>query len=121
VADEGEGFICPACMVSFPSPQDLETHYEREHNNDGNNGNGNNGNNGNMEHLKEEVHGLQTTLKEEQFYSGELKKEVERLSTAVHKSTEHNVNDQSEVTMYESQVKALSEAKELCKEQFRNI
>ena len=71
-------------MSSFPTPQDLEVHYDKEHLN-GNSSSNNGGNN--LGHLKEEVQELQTTLKEEQFYSAELKKEVERLSTAVHKST----------------------------------
>ena len=56
---------------------------------------------------------LQTTLKEEQFYSAELKKEVERLSTAVNNSTESN--SEAEADIIESQITALTEAKELCK------
>ena len=90
-------------MQSFINPQDLEIHYDKEHLNGSNNGN--------LSNLSQEVQELQTTLKEEQFYSAELKKEVERLSSAVHKSTEST----SEVDLYESQIKALSEAKELCK------
>ena len=69
----------------------------------------------NLGHLKEEVQELQTTLKEEQFYSTELKKEVERLSTAVHKSTEEQTVETSEIDLYETQIKALSEAKDLRK------
>ena len=68
----------------------------------------------NLGHLKEEVQELQTTLKEEQFYSTELKKEVERLSTAVHKSSEESA-ETSEIDLYETQIKALSEAKDLRK------
>ena len=72
----------------------------------------------NLGHLKEEVQELQTTLKEEQFYSTELKKEVERLSTAVHKSTEEQTVETSEIDLYETQIKALSEAKDLRKFKF---
>ena len=68
----------------------------------------------NLGHLKDEVQELQTTLKEEQFYSAELKKEVDRLSTAVHRSTE-NSTESSEVDLYEMQIKALTEAKDLRK------
>merc|ERR1712029_140738 len=90
-------------MRSFATPQDLELCYS----------NCNNTSNGdNLGHLKEEVQELQTTLKEEQFYSAELKKEVERLSTAVHNSTEESA-DISEVDLYETQIKALTEAKDL--------
>ena len=71
----------------------------------------------NLGHLKEEVQELQTTLKEEQFYSTELKKEVERLSTAVQKSSEESA-ETSEIDLYETQIKALSEAKDLRKFSF---
>lgn len=107
-SEEAEGFICPACMMSFASPQDLEVHYDKEHLSGGGNDK-----NGNLSHLKEEVEELQTTLKEEQFYSAELKKEVERLSSAVQKSTEFSPVE-SEVELYETQVKALTEARDLC-------
>ena len=107
--EAAEGFICPGCMSSFPTPQDLEVHYDKEHLNGNSSNNGNN-----LGHLKEEVQELQTTLKEEQFYSAELKKEVERLSTAVHKSTEDSA-ESTEVDLYETQIKALTEAKDLRK------
>ena len=93
-------------MASFVSPQDLEIHYDREHLNG----------NGNFNHLKDEVQELVTTLKEEQFHSAELKKEVEKLSTAVQKSTENT--DNAEADMFQSQVNALSEAKDLRKISF---
>ena len=98
-------------MSSFPTPLDLEVHYDKEHLN-GNSSSNNGGNN--LGHLKEEVQELQTTLKEEQFYSAELKKEVERLSTAVHKSTEDST-ELAEADLYETQIKALTEAKDLRK------
>ena len=69
----------------------------------------------NLGPLKDEVQELQSTLKEEQFYSAELKKEVDRLSTAVHRSTE-NSTESSEVDLYETQIKALTEAKDLRKQ-----
>ena len=93
-------------MASFVSPQDLEIHYDREHLNG----------NGNFNHLKDEVQELVTTLKEEQFHSAELKKEVEKLSTAVQKSTENT--DNAEADMFQSQVNALSEAKDLRKNSY---
>ena len=102
-AEEAEGFICPGCMASFVSPQDLEIHYDREHLNG----------NGNINNLKDEVQELVTTLKEEQFHSAELKREVEKLSNVVQKTTE--VSENTEADMYQSQVTALSEAKDLCK------
>ena len=102
-ATEAEGFICPGCMASFISPQDLEIHYDREHLNG----------NGQFNHLKDEVQELVTTLKEEQFHSAELKKEVEKLSTVVQKTTENTEN--TEADMFQSQVTALTEAKDLRK------
>ena len=113
-SEEAEGFICPACMGSFVSPQDLEVHYDKEHLNNG----GSENNDSNLGNLRDEVQELQTTLKEEQFYSTELKKEVERLSSAVHKSTESPSETESD--LYESQIKALEEAKQLCKLNFQN-
>lgn len=92
-------------MSSFLSPKDLELHYDREHIE-------NNSNGGNLNHLKEEVQELQTTLKEEQYYSAELKKEIERLSTAVHKNAEAEADTEA-VDFYEGQIKALSESKDL--------
>ena len=104
MAEEAEGFICPGCMASFATPQQLEVHYDREHIENGeNNGHG----------LQKSVEELQSTLKEEQFHSAELKKEVEKLSHAVQKSAEDKTA--SEMDMYESQIKALNEAKELRK------
>ena len=105
-ATEVEGFICPACMAVFSSQQDLEIHFQ---NCPHLNGNGN----GQFNHLKDEVQELVTTLKEEQFHSAELKKEVEKLSTVVQKTTENTEN--AEADMFQSQVKALTEAKDLCK------
>ena len=65
-------------MASFSTPQELEVHYEREHIIGESNGN---------DHglIQQSVQEIQSTLKEEQFYSAELKREVERLSTAVHR------------------------------------
>ncbi len=106
--NEAEGFICPMCMASFPDPKDLEVHFDREHNG-GSNGIG---------VLKDEVQELQSTLKEEQFYSAELKKEVDRLSNAVQRNSESEIADNhatSEIAMYQSQITALSEAKDLRK------
>ena len=40
-----------------------------------------------------------------------------RLSTAVHKSTEESAVETSEIDLYETQIKALSEAKDLRKSQ----
>ena len=82
-------------------------HYDKEHLTG-------NDSNGNLGHLKEEVQELQSTLKEEQFYSAELKKEVERLSSAVQKSAETS-SESSEIDLFQSQIKALTESKELCK------
>ena len=28
---EAEGFLCPACMIAFPSPEILQSHYESTH------------------------------------------------------------------------------------------
>ena len=107
-SEEAEGFICPGCMASFSTPQELEVHYEREHIIESNG----------AEHgIQKSVQEIQSTLKEEQFYSAELKKEVEKLSQAVQKSTEDKT--QAEVDLYQSQVNALSESKDLCKFVYR--
>ena len=90
-------------MSSFSTPQELEVHYEREHiigESNGNHG------------IQQSVQEIQSTLKEEQFYSSELKKEVEKLSHAVQKSTEDK--SKAEMDLCQSQIGALSEAKDLC-------
>ena len=91
-------------MAVFSSQQDLEIHFQNCPHLNGN---------GQFNHLKDEVQELVTTLKEEQFHSAELKKEVEKLSTVVQKTTENTEN--AEADMFQSQVKALTEAKDLCK------
>ena len=92
-------------MASFSTPQELEVHYEREHIIGESNGN---------DHglIQQSVQEIQSTLKEEQFYSSELKKEVEKLSHAVQKSTEDK--SKAEMDLCQSQIGALSEAKDLC-------
>ena len=92
-------------MSSFSTPQELEVHYEREHIIGESNGN---------DHglIQQSVQEIQSTLKEEQFYSSELKKEVEKLSHAVQKSTEDK--SKAEMDLCQTQIGALSEAKDLC-------
>ena len=99
--DGAEGFICPICMKGFMNPDDLQIHFERDHGD------------GEDKSLKHDVKELQTTLKEEQFYSAELKREVERLSDAVHHK---DLADQDEEkVMLQSQVEALQMGKDVCK------
>ena len=38
--EAAEGFICPGCMSSFSTPQDLEVHYDKEHLNGNGSSNG---------------------------------------------------------------------------------
>ena len=38
--EAAEGFICPGCMSSFLTPQDLEIHYDQEHLNGNSSSNG---------------------------------------------------------------------------------
>lgn len=102
-----QGFLCPSCMDGFSTPEDLQKHYETFHS-DGSHhtcpickgvfptsdqlqihymgehtpmG----ANHGDIKAMKEELAELQTTLKEERWYSDELKREVQRLSGAVAK------------------------------------
>lgn len=124
-----EGFLCPTCMQSFASPEDLQTHYQSfhaqserhvcpicknefptsdqlqihytaDHISSG-------VDRSDLQVLKQEVAELQTTLKEERWYSNELKREVSRLSGAVNKEYSE------EQVLLKQQLRALEESKSL--------
>ncbi len=70
---------------------------------------------GGLADLRDELGVLQTSLREEQLHSTELKKEVERLASA---SVNKEVRGQDqERDMYKEQVLALEEGKALCEYQ----
>ncbi|KAM9771073.1 uncharacterized protein ACBT44_004555 isoform 4-T6 [Syngnathus typhle] len=73
-----EGFICPQCMKSHSSAEDLSKHYELFHDT------------GDLpahvaptredrSRLRQEVQDLHTSVKEERWFSGELKKELDKV------------------------------------------
>uniref|UniRef100_A0A5F8GUE5 Early endosome antigen 1 n=1 Tax=Monodelphis domestica TaxID=13616 RepID=A0A5F8GUE5_MONDO len=82
VNNEGssEGFICPQCMKSHGSAEELFKHYQAVH--DSGNESSHGGEALKREDvilLRQEVQDLQASLKEEKWYSEELKKELEKL------------------------------------------
>ncbi|OXB76905.1 UNVERIFIED_CONTAM: hypothetical protein H355_002376 [Colinus virginianus] len=85
VNNEGssEGFICPLCMKSHGSAEELFKHYEAVHNSGIDSTRGGEGHlspeRDEVSLLRQEVQDLQASLKEERWYSEELKKELEKL------------------------------------------
>ncbi|XP_009580666.1 PREDICTED: early endosome antigen 1-like, partial [Fulmarus glacialis] len=85
VNNEGssEGFICPLCMKSHGSAEELFKHYEAVHNSGIDSTHGGEGHlspeRDEVSLLRQEVQDLQASLKEERWYSEELKKELEKL------------------------------------------
>ncbi|KAB0396348.1 hypothetical protein E2I00_013214 [Balaenoptera physalus] len=76
-----EGFICPQCMKSLGSADELFKHYEAVH--DAGNDSSHGGEalalkRDDITLLRQEVQDLQASLKEEKWYSEELKKELEK-------------------------------------------
>uniref|UniRef100_A0A8W4FG30 Early endosome antigen 1 n=1 Tax=Sus scrofa TaxID=9823 RepID=A0A8W4FG30_PIG len=76
-----EGFICPQCMKSLGSADELFKHYEAVH--DAGNDSSQGGEalalkRDDITLLRQEVQDLQASLKEEKWYSEELKKELEK-------------------------------------------
>ncbi|KFQ33245.1 Early endosome antigen 1, partial [Merops nubicus] len=78
-----EGFICPLCMKSHGSAEELFKHYEAVHNSGIDSTHGGEGHlspeRDEVSLLRQEVKDLQASLKEERWYSEELKKELEKL------------------------------------------
>lgn len=102
-----EGFICPSCMTGFASAEELQAHYEARH-----------GSEAGLEDLRAEVAKVRSTLNQEKLHSTELKREVDRLSGAVHNRVSHEGVSkktlEEEHSMYREQVLALQEGKALC-------
>ncbi|KAJ8372384.1 hypothetical protein AAFF_G00290170 [Aldrovandia affinis] len=73
-----EGFICPQCMKSHSSAEELFKHYEVFH--EANQPPAEGGDlREEVTHLRQEVQDLQASLKEERWFSGELKKELDKV------------------------------------------
>ncbi len=136
---EQEGFICPSCMRGFATPEKLQVdwregtkaenvgmkssskkgpppfqvHYESEHGAEASLTTAKRSE-GKFADLKGEVSEMQSVLREEQLYSTELKREVERLSEAVKaKNGATATAEQQEREMYREQVAMLEEGKRL--------
>ncbi|XP_037081377.1 early endosome antigen 1-like [Pollicipes pollicipes] len=97
--DPSATYLCPVCKARLTSSAELEQHFARNHpplpqSDD-------------VEVLQHELTDVNTTLREERWYSEELKREVARLQQLVEAT-------QSEETMlYQEQIKALQESKAL--------
>ncbi|XP_022098875.1 early endosome antigen 1-like, partial [Acanthaster planci] len=100
-AGEQEGFICPVCMVTLSSPEQLQVHWESVHNTpaaepspapsspshhaipasivESSGQHSSMNRDGDVLALRQELEDLRVSLKEEKWYSEELKKEVEKL------------------------------------------
>ncbi|KAG0717390.1 Early endosome antigen 1 [Chionoecetes opilio] len=126
-----EGFLCPTCFLSFPTPEVLQDHYEAEHIEPAANylcpvckarlnsqqelekhystihslkdTSGHS-----LEALREELTELSTSLREERWYSEELKKEVERLQDAFKKKDGGEDN-----FVHKSQLEAAEESRKM--------
>uniref|UniRef100_A0A4W5K3W3 Early endosome antigen 1 n=1 Tax=Hucho hucho TaxID=62062 RepID=A0A4W5K3W3_9TELE len=73
-----EGFICPQCMKSHNSAEELFKHYELYHDSGDQPSHMGPGREDFML-LRQELQELQTSLKEERWFSGELKKELDKV------------------------------------------
>ncbi|KAG8137962.1 hypothetical protein E2320_003910 [Naja naja] len=78
-----EGFICPLCMKSHGSAEELFKHYEAVHNSGIDTSHAGESNmtpkSDDITLLRQEVQDLQASLKEERWYSEELKKELDKV------------------------------------------
>ncbi len=105
VAVEAEGFLCPACMEAFLTPEDLMAHYEvckirlenaaalEDHM---------------AQNYSPRDNEMVTALSEERWRSEELRKEVAMLQEQL---TSKSASEESR--MYQQQLRALQEAKSL--------
>uniref|UniRef100_A0A8C0ZRC9 C2H2-type domain-containing protein n=1 Tax=Castor canadensis TaxID=51338 RepID=A0A8C0ZRC9_CASCN len=77
-----EGFICPQCMKSLGSADELFKHYQAVHDADNDASHGGEASlalkRDDITLLRQEVQDLQASLKEEKWYAEELKKELEK-------------------------------------------
>ncbi len=96
----------------------LQVHYESEHGAEASLTSAKRSE-GRFVDLKGEVSQMASVLKEEQMYSSELKKEVEKLSEAVRAKNSNGSGaasvEQQERDMYKEQVAMLEEGKRMCK------
>lgn len=94
-------YLCPVCKARLNTQQELEQHYSTIHGMKDTSGHS-------LEALREELTELSTNLREERWYSEELKKEVERLQEAFKKKDENEGN-----FIHKSQLDAVEESKAL--------
>uniref|UniRef100_A0A674EY72 Early endosome antigen 1 n=1 Tax=Salmo trutta TaxID=8032 RepID=A0A674EY72_SALTR len=73
-----EGFICPQCMKSHNSAEELFKHYELYHDS-GDQPSHTGPGREDLVLLRQELQELQTSLKEEKWFSAELKKELDKV------------------------------------------
>lgn len=73
--------VCPACKMRLGTETELQSHYARHHTPQDQKNELRNG--GDYGDIKQELAELQTSLKEERWYSDELKKEVSRLQNTL--------------------------------------
>ncbi|KAI9562572.1 hypothetical protein GHT06_010026 [Daphnia sinensis] len=129
---EAEGFLCPTCMAAFPSPDNLQSHYETEHLEPGANylcpvckarldnatelelhysvhhSASSAKATGDQETLMQEINTLTASLNEERWNSEELHKEVTQLKALIQAQ-----GSGEEHQMYQQQLQGLSETKSL--------
>lgn len=129
---EAEGFLCPSCMEAFPSPDDLQTHYETSHLEPGanylcpvcrarlntaseleshfseNHSASASSKHDDLDSLKKELAKTSSDLNEERWNSEELKKEIQQLQKMM---KAHNTSEEN--AMYQQQLQGLQETKSL--------
>uniref|UniRef100_A0A0R3RRL6 C2H2-type domain-containing protein n=1 Tax=Elaeophora elaphi TaxID=1147741 RepID=A0A0R3RRL6_9BILA len=117
-----EGFLCPICMHSFSSPNELQIHFQvhtikfEEHKVSGSssiNSFGNGFNESETVHLELDMKELRSQLQDEKRYSMELKKELNRLHSLIANRTEIS---EDEVPYLTQQVQMLEAGKALATE-----
>lgn len=102
--------VCPACKMRLGSEPELQSHYTRHHTTQESKDDLSNGED--VVNLKQELSELHTSLKEERWYSDELKREVSRLQDAISSKGDIAL-ELAESEMLRSQVRALEEGKAL--------
>ncbi|KTF91113.1 hypothetical protein cypCar_00030876 [Cyprinus carpio] len=99
--ESSEGFICPQCMKSHNSAEELFKHYEVFHE-PGDQPSPFSPGRGDLTLLRQEVQDLQASLKEERWFSEELKKELDKVQghLATNKGSQNDgTSEESELEM----------------------
>nr|XP_034307075.1 early endosome antigen 1 isoform X2 [Crassostrea gigas] len=108
---QGEGFLCPICKISLSSPEELQAHFDSKHDDKSV---ATENRDGDVLAMRQEIDDLKTSLKEERWYTGELKKELEKIpSEGGTKAIPLSIQERSELEMMRLQLKGSEESRTL--------